>query len=669
MTQTQQVKNTSTERRYGLLSILSMIVGIVIGSGIFVKNQYLYSTTNSSLMSISAWIFMTIIILFMVVAFIEITSISKFKKEQSTMHSWSTDLIGPKFGKIVGYFYIFVYFPILVVALANYATTEVMNTVAFTSGYSLAQTSPWAAMGIKLNAVLVVFVGFSLLNMFTSKPGKIFQMTGTSIMLIPLLLLTFTSVVIVTMDASGLATNAGQSGNEIGQLYGGMATSDTGAMWSLNSEFNTANESGQSLFKLFILALPGVMFAYDGFIWTASISNEAKSEKTFKLALIVGILLVAFLYISLSWAIFSVFPYVEKNGIEGYQQAGQIVNGSLVTVSDTSQLSVTAAFLVIFPNAQWLAILISLTIVTAIFTTLSGTVIVTARNVSSLSEKNMILDKHGKYLQRNKVLVPENSAIFFLQICVAWYVLFAVFDSINLAVFIGENGSSAVTTNQLMMTTNYSTNIISTVSYFILCALLVGGLMNRKTNKVKVQKTKTFIPFAVLSAAIMFVVTGYYGFLQISPFGSFGADGSLSMQEWVNWGLNLALIFAVAGIIGGAYWFYNKELATADKQVFHTKETMIHKYLDLDAWDAQHEKHIDAHLPTTIFTEIVDHKIEKKEKEILRLSKNMKINMKKTTKKVAKKASAKKTTKKVTSKAKAKKASAKKKTTSKKGKK
>ncbi len=502
MTQTQQVKSASTERRYGLLSILSMIVGIVIGSGIFVKNQYLYSTTNSSLMSISAWIFMTIIILFMVVAFIEITSISKFKKEQSTMHSWSTDLIGPKFGKIVGYFYIFVYFPILVVALANYATTEVMNTVAFTSGYSLAQTSPWAAMGIKLNAVLVVFVGFSLLNMFTSKPGKIFQMTGTSIMLIPLLLLTFTSVVIVTMDASGLATNAGQAGSEIGQLYGGMATSDTGAMWSLNSEFNTANESGQSLFKLFILALPGVMFAYDGFIWTASISNEAKSEKTFKLALIVGILLVAFLYISLSWAIFSVFPYIEGNGFEGYQAAGTIytdpTTGATTPITslnaDTSQLSVTAAFLVIFPNAQWLAILISLTIVTAIFTTLSGTVIVTARNVSSLSEKNMILDKHGKYLQRNKVLVPENSALFFLQICVAWYALFAVFDSINLAVYIGEFGSSAVTTNQLMMTTNYSTNIISTVSYFILCALLVGGLMNRKTNKVKVKKTKNLIP-------------------------------------------------------------------------------------------------------------------------------------------------------------------------------
>jgi len=41
-------------RQYGLLTMISMVVGVVIGSGIFVRNEKMYATTQSALINISA---------------------------------------------------------------------------------------------------------------------------------------------------------------------------------------------------------------------------------------------------------------------------------------------------------------------------------------------------------------------------------------------------------------------------------------------------------------------------------------------------------------------------------------------------------------------------------------------------------------------------------------
>jgi len=47
-TTTKQQINNSEDRKYGLASLIAMIVGIVIGAGSFVKNQGIMDTTGSA---------------------------------------------------------------------------------------------------------------------------------------------------------------------------------------------------------------------------------------------------------------------------------------------------------------------------------------------------------------------------------------------------------------------------------------------------------------------------------------------------------------------------------------------------------------------------------------------------------------------------------------------
>ncbi len=565
MTTKKEIKSKSLERQYGLLTILSMVVGIVIGSGIFVKNQSLYDSTSSSLISISAWVFMSFIVLFMVFAFVEIASISKHKREPGTLHSWTRDLINPRVGRLVGYFYVFAYFPILLVSVSSFATKELMNTVNLISGYSLVQASPWGAYFLKFGVASLFLVGFALMNMKTSKPGKIFQVSGTAVKLIPLVLLSFTSIVIVSMVASGVDINSGTS------------VLDPGAMWDPYSVTNTGMQGNDSLFKLFILALPGVMFAFNGFIWSASLQGETKKQSTYQIALMSGMLLVAFLYVSVSWAIFAVFPYTDINN-NGVYDAGV----------DIANLSVTATFLAIFPNANWLAWTISLIIVVSIATGLSGSTIASARNVSSLSEKNMMLDANGKYLQRNKALVPENSAKFMLYTSLFWLITLTAFDAINIGVYLSastENNLLVDSTSDLIKSTNYSTDIITIFSYTILASLLVAGVWNRKTNKVKVEKSKVFIPFSIISSVVVYIVIGYFAYLTINPVEAFGGDPKgIEWFEWVNWATNMLIIIIMIGLIVGAYWYFDRQLKSANKKVFTNKQPMIEKDNNLEAW-------------------------------------------------------------------------------------
>ncbi len=560
---TKATNNKQTQQRqYGLLTILSMIVGVVIGSGIFIKNQSLYNTNSSSIISISAWIFITIMVLFMAFAFIEIASISKKKNEPGTLHSWSRDLINPKVGRIVGYFFVFIYLPILVVTLSSYAANELFNTVYISTGYAYVDNYEWGAFFVKFLLATIFLLFFSLMNMLTSKPGKAFQVSGVVIKIAPLMFLSFIGIIIVSMAAAGVPTNAANN-----------AVLDAGAMWDPNSVTNTGMQSDNSLFKLFVLSLPGVMFAYDGFVWAAALQSEAKTKNTFKTALIIGVLLVCFLYVSLSWSIFAIFPYTDING-NGVYDAG----------IDKANLSVTAALLAIFPNAGWLATMMSIIIVIAIFNTLSGTTILASRNVSSLSEKNMILDSNGHYLQRNKALVPENSAKLILYVSIFWLISLTTIDAINLAVYSAADLVSVP--NDLIYATNYSMDIATIMSYLVSVTLLTAGLANRWTNKVEVEKTKVFIPFASIAAFCMFLITVYYAWLTINPVAKYG-NGGIEWFEWVNWALNLLVIALIFGVIGFAYWYFGKQLNNANKSTFTKKQAMVSKYLDLNAWNGE----------------------------------------------------------------------------------
>ncbi len=551
--------NKPQERKYGLLSMLSLIVGIVVGSGLFVKNQSSFDASQSTLVTITGWMFIGIIVIFMAFAFIEIASISKIKKEPGTLHSWATDLINPKIGRLIGYFFVFVYLPILIVALSSYSANELMNSVHIATDTSLIKSSVWGAFVVKVAIAAFFLIFFAMLNMLTSKPGKAFQVSGTIIMSVPVVLLTLISIVVISLAAAGVPTHVVNQG-----------VVETGSIWDPNSVKNQGMQDN-GLFKIFILALPGIMFTYDGFVWAAALQNESKSQNTFKLALSIGIVLICVMSIALSWSIFAIFPYKEINGVEGYQP-GQ----------DIAQLSITAAMTAIFPNAQWVGIVMSLIIVIAIFNTLSGTTILAARNLSSLSEKNVIYDKDGKYLKRNRALVPHHSAKTILYVTLFWLVTLTTIDAINLAIFKSAQ-IPIVGSSELMTSTNYALDVATIISYTISVSLLVAGLVNRRTKKVKTEKVKAYVPFAVISCIVIALITAYYAYLTINPIAKYG-ENSVLWYEWVNWAMCMIVLATMITTILSLYWYFGKELKQLNKKHIAKKKTWTEKFFDLEYW-------------------------------------------------------------------------------------
>jgi len=53
------------------------------------------------------------------------------------------------------------------------------------------------------------------------------------------------------------------------------------------------------------------------------------------------------------------------------------------------------------------------------------------------------------------------------------------------------------------------TNFTSLLIFLIIAVAILGGLINRKTNKVKVEKSKLFIPSGIITVVIIFSASIY----------------------------------------------------------------------------------------------------------------------------------------------------------------
>ena len=56
-------------------------------------------------------------------------------------------------------------------------------------------------------------------------------------------------------------------------------------------------QDANGIVRVLILALPPIMFTFDGFLFASSLQNEAKSKQTFPVALVTGILVISVLYL------------------------------------------------------------------------------------------------------------------------------------------------------------------------------------------------------------------------------------------------------------------------------------------------------------------------------------------------------------------------------------
>lgn len=242
------------KKKYGLITAIAMVVGIVIGSGVFFKAEKVLTATGGNLpLGILAWALGGLIMVICAYTFSIMATRYSFV---NGVVDYAEVTVGGKYAYFVGWFSTFVYYP---------AMTSVL---AWVSARYLGVLLGWDITGGPVMVMACVFlVGSYALNALSPILAGKFQVTTTVIKLVPLLLMAVVGTIV------GLSS--------------GMTVQN----------FTTVVESiptGRGLFT----AVVATAFAYEGWIIATSINAELKNaKKNLPIALVVGTLIVAATYI------------------------------------------------------------------------------------------------------------------------------------------------------------------------------------------------------------------------------------------------------------------------------------------------------------------------------------------------------------------------------------
>lgn len=252
-------------KKYGLFTAICMVVGIVIGSGVFFKAEKMLTLTSGDLpTALIAWLLGGIVMV--ISAYVFAVMGTKFEKVNGVV-DYSEALVGKKYAYLVGWFMATIYYPAMTSALAWLSARYTMSIFGF--GADSAQVMTLSAFYLVLAYVI---------NTMSPKIAGKLQVSMTIIKLIPLL----------TMAVVGI-------------IYGlthGVITENMNTVVAdaANGNFAVSAREGISA----NLILPGIctsVFAYEGWVIATSINSELKdAKKNLPRALVFGTVIVVIIY-------------------------------------------------------------------------------------------------------------------------------------------------------------------------------------------------------------------------------------------------------------------------------------------------------------------------------------------------------------------------------------
>ncbi len=477
--------NSQKVHNYGLLSMMAMIIGIVISSGIFFKGESLTGINGSVLDSSIAWLVTSFLVIAILIAFIEIISITEINGEQASVTNWGRRLISENFGKFIGYYMTLVYFPLIIVGLFIFAGNSFLSTLEI-AGWVDPTTSATEHM-LSVTGISIIFLFLILgINSFFSKPGKYFQNIGTVIKTLPLFFIIFLFVYMLIANGSSINFNQDASINQAPEY------------------------SGIPDVALILMTIPPILFAFDGFLLAGALSKEAKSQNQFRLSLIISILFIVLIYVLFSLAVFGLGDVEETHAKYG------TINNAIYASFDENVADIIAP-------------VVSGIITLSILTGVSGCSIASGRMISDLSASNSIKDENAQLLKRNKFGVSYNSGLLVFLTAIIWFFIAISFDSFL-----------AAKLDRDLIITGYMTDLIVIGAFLIYTIIIIFAIINRFKKKVEVKKIPGFLFFAIVSSSLMLIVTIWFAFTTIVPFGEILNPGLWDDDLWSIYYVKLA---------------------------------------------------------------------------------------------------------------------------------
>ncbi|MBR6554997.1 MAG: APC family permease [Clostridia bacterium] len=257
------------EKKYGLLTAICMVVGTIIGSGVFFKAQAILEKTGGDMTTgIIAWIIGGAIMLICILPFARMAQ--KYERVNGIV-DYAEATVGSKYAYIIGWFMSTIYYPCLTSVLA---WLSARYTLVFVTSVNpdfpllIPAAEGGCIVGPECMALTALYLILAYaMNALSPKLAGKFQVSTTVIKLIPLGLMAIVGIVYGVANGT-LANNFDYA--------------------------STATVAGNPLFA----AVCATAFAYEGWIITTSINAELKdSKKNLPRALIVGGIITIVVYI------------------------------------------------------------------------------------------------------------------------------------------------------------------------------------------------------------------------------------------------------------------------------------------------------------------------------------------------------------------------------------
>ena len=343
------------EARYGLFTAVSMVIGQVIGSGIFFKvDDVLLATQGNILAGLLGFIIVGVSVVF---AGISMANYAELLPKEGGILNYVQYRFGDVAAYFVGWIYMILFYPLLTAVLFTVSGIYISHLLADFINFTPTFLH-YSLIGL-INLII-----FFLINIYRPKSSGIFQQMTTVLKVLPLIFIASLGVL---------------------SLFKGDV-----------SQVNTFTQAGNGMqnrsFMLLVAAgfIP-ISFAFDGWYIATQISGEIKnSSKNLPKALIIGTVSVMVIYIAYYLGIV-------------FRMSGE----EIITLKDTyiTEFSRRIA-------AGGGALLMQLFIIISVLGTSNGLLLATVRVPYQFAK----LERSKKFLKLDKIdpitRMPVNSAVF-----------------------------------------------------------------------------------------------------------------------------------------------------------------------------------------------------------------------------------------------------------------
>lgn len=463
--------NAPTSKKIGFFSAMLVVIGSSVGAGIFFKaGNVLDNSQGSIVFAMFCWVLAGFAVIAMALALIEIASA---RNDNLSVIGWCQTFNSRFTYKACKNFMAYVYLPLTYFFMPLYTIMSIQDGISsLIPNYNGFGTSAdWAIMMV---FAILISAYFIIVNGISSKMGNIHNWIITSVKFLPLVFAAVLGFVILGMNGQIANTGYDAGFNPSIPTDYSQNSQEYVAYNSNNfsSIYNFANLTPG--FGMFI-AIGSIFFAYDGFYVTAGIQTEMKEPKKTPYAILFGLIAVTVIYliIALSMSLgsedgspFGFEDFLVAHGVVGLYAAFQILIG------------------------------------VGVLGIINGYSLWSTRFVEDLIRANELpfsTKLVGKIKENRAYVGLTYNLVVSLPIVLIFCIIggLAYVNSSGYAEYYGSRVAELYSFGDLMATWT------SVMAFTFILLSIVGAMKNRKTNHIKVEKSKYFYPMAIASVITM----------------------------------------------------------------------------------------------------------------------------------------------------------------------